>query len=302
MKRVKLSMVVAVALSFAACSTPQRESVELYSEGFKFCEGTTSYDGKILVTNFGCEAFEPLNQHDMGYVLSIEGGEVSTFIECDSTLSAHKGLYVVGDYILIADVGKVVSYNLADREQSPQIIPFAEGELFVNDIVAFGDKVLVSVTNSGNIYSLDIAALSEQEPQTPQLVGNVAGANGLVSYGDKVYIASYNPQRNPSEENVIYVATLQDGALEVTPLVDDMQYGQYDGIAISEDGERLLVSSWVSENKETPAIWSISIPTGQMEEFVIEGVDLTGPADITISDGRVWIPELVDSKLYGIAL
>ena len=63
---------------------------------------------------------------------------------------------VKDDCLFVADVGCVVVYNMKQPEQRPVKIAFPEGELFVNDIVALGDFLLVSVTNTGHLYSIDV--------------------------------------------------------------------------------------------------------------------------------------------------
>ncbi|MFR9649886.1 MAG: hypothetical protein SNJ33_06525 [Rikenellaceae bacterium] len=301
MKSVKGLIFGAVVLAAMACSSGDNQNFVSYSDGFKFCEGTTSYGDKILVTNFGTDEFNPLNSDGKGYVLSVEAGEVSTFIPNDGYLSAPKGLYVAGDNLFVADVNKVVIYNLAQNGSEPKVVAFPEEDIFVNDIAAYQDRVLISVTNTGNIYSLpsnDFESISEQSLVK---VGCVPGANGIVVSDDKIYVASYNAAREPSEENVIYQATLEGDALEASPLFESMLYGQYDGIALSCDGESLLVSSWVSQTKDSPAIWSISLTSGEVELLEM-GFELAGPADITVVNGRLWIPELTSSILYSVEL
>ncbi len=298
MKSVKGLIYGATVLAAMACSGSEAPKIESYSEGLKFCEGTTSYGDKILVTNFGTDEFAPLNSEGRGYVMAIEAGEISTFIPNDGLLSAPKGLYVAGDYLFVADLNKVVIYNLANSEEAATVIQFPEEDIFVNDIVAYNDKVLITVTNTGNVYSLPSEGFSADSLVK---VGNVAGANGITVQGDDIYIASYAVSREPSSENVIYQASLVGDSLEAKPLFENLPYGLYDGIALSCDGKSLLISAWVSQTKDSPAIWAISLESAEVTEVDL-GVELLGPADITVVNGRLWIPELTSSKVYGIKL
>ncbi len=301
MKLVTYLFSAAFMLSLVACSSSKSHNVEVFSADLKFCEGTTSYGDKILVTNFGSSQLNPLNSEQQGYVMMLGEGGMETFIESDGFLSAPKGMCVVDNYLLIADVNRVVVYNMSDLGSEPQVVQFPDGELFVNDIALYGNMVLVSVTNTGSIYSIDGSDLASAAAQTPAKVGSVPGANGLVVSGEKIYVASYDPADNPSSENIIYVATYGHAGLEVRPLFADMPYGQYDGVALSSDGASLITTTWCSSTKEAAAVWIIDLESGAIEEL-LPNIEFKGPADITVSGDYLYIPELVDSKLYRVEL
>lgn len=69
----------------------------------------------------------------------------------------------------------MVVYNLDTLSHAPQVVPFPEGELFVNDMALAGDTLYVTVTNTGNIYSLDVSAPSKLDPQAAYAVYECAG-------------------------------------------------------------------------------------------------------------------------------
>ena len=95
-------------------------------------------------------------------------------------------------------------YNLAAPNEKPKIVPFPEGELFVNDMALHGNTLYVTVTNTGSIYALNVARPSQLDTAGLKPYVTVPGANGIVIRGDTMYIASYPPDGVTTQDNVIY--------------------------------------------------------------------------------------------------
>ena len=69
--------------------------------------------------------------------------------------------------------------------------------------------------------------------------------------------------------------------------------GQYDGIAFSSDGRTLYVTNW------TPAgLTAIDLATLETSPVAcpVEPA-LAGPADISVADGQIYIPDLPNSRV-----
>lgn len=146
-KRIFLA---AVAVAAVACSSAEKTpTTPVLTDKIVFCEATLPLDGKLLVGSFGSDEFNPLNTEGKGYILEFTDTVSRVLIPADGTLSAPKGLLVKDDYLFIADVGKMAVYNLAAPNEKPKIVPFPEGELFVNDMALHGNTLYVTVTNTG---------------------------------------------------------------------------------------------------------------------------------------------------------
>lgn len=293
---------IAATLFFSlTCVSAQDETKLLpnvYEQGFKYCEGTVAYKNMILVSNFGTSTFNPLNTEGKGYIMAINGAKIKPFIPSDGNLSAPKGMAVYDSHLFIADVGKVVVYNLHRLKDKPQIIKLADDDLFVNDIVVVGKMMLVSVTNTGRLYGLNIAEIDMLSYRKPMLLGDVPGPNGLAVYENNLYIASYNPQEKPTAENVIYVADISRPNDPLKKLITTLPAGQYDGIAMSADGNKLYMTSWTNTQEKQPAIWVYNMDGKTGVRALDFGVSFQGPADITLKDNALWIPDLLASKVY----
>ena len=197
-------------------------------------------------------------------------------------------MYLRGSHLFICDVNKIVVYNLAAKGEAPQVIALPEGEVFVNDLAAEGDTLYASVTNTGHIFRLDIS--DPAHVGTPELWLSIPGPNGLVIRDGAMYVATYSPDGEAKSDNVIYrIGDLSNPVAE--PFVNVP--GQYDGIAFSTDGKSLYVTNWAPAgvsriDLQTRTVTPVELPLEQ---------PLVGPADMTVADGVVYIPDLPNSRV-----
>ncbi len=288
MKRTIVLSVVPLLLSLLAvgCS---RDKV--LTEGLRYCESVLAYDGGLLIANFGSDELNPLNSEGKGYILYYDGSGMRTFIPADGTLSAPKGMNVTGGWLTVADVNKLVAFSLRDRSAEPVVIPMPEGEVFVNHIVTVDDMLLVSVTNTGNIYALDIDSVTGPDAASLELYTNVPGANGMLFDRGTLYVASYSPEGVPTGQNVIY--RIADMANPVAEPVSS-RTGQYDGLAMY--GGKLYFTDWTDG-----FVGCMDVATGDIVR-VETAAPLAGPAEIDVWDGRLCVPDLAGSAVHLIGL
>lgn len=284
----------AAILMLAACGQQVTKApVTTVGEGLRFCESTYPYEGGVLIANFGTEELNPLNGEGKGYIVRYKAGEApQVVIPADGNLSAPKGMFLRDGRLFVCDVNKVVVYDLNQPGTAPQVVSFPEGELFVNDLAADGDVLYASVTNTGRIFRLDISDPAVVGTPEPWL--EIPGPNGLVIRDGAMYVASYPADGQTTDAHVIYrIADLSNPVAE--PFV--ALPGQYDGIAFSGDGKSLYVTNW------SPAGLSrIDLATRAVEPVAIElEQPLVGPADMTVADGVVYVPDLPNSRVVVFA-
>lgn len=298
MKRILITITFALCAVLVSAQAPS--AVHSFTGGLRYNEGLAVYKQSVLVSNFGCAEFNPLNTEGKGYITAITGNDNKMFIAPDGFLSAPKGMAIHQHHLFIADVNKVVVYNLRKLRDRPRVIQFPEGEMFVNDIAVMGDIVLVTVTNTGNIFGIDASNIDVLGK--PNIIGRVPGANGIIVNGGRIYCASYNAGGTPSEENVIYYADIATSASEVVikPLIKGLKPGQYDGLALTANGATLYFSSWTGENGGV--IYSYALNGETPVRKIDFGVEFGGPADICIFGGMIYIPDLPKSTLYRFSL
>lgn len=282
MKCLLIIMFVSVC-GFVSAQT----DLSVVNDGLRFCESTLPYNNGILIANFGTEELNPLNNEGKGYIMYYKDGKSDTFIAADGNLSAPKGMLVQGDRLFVCDVNKIVVYNTVDKSSKPEIIRLPEGHLFVNDLVADGKYLYASVTNSDRIFRIDI---SRNKNYTPEEWLEVPGPNGLLINNGIMYVASYPADGKTTGKNVIYkIDDIANPKLE--KFVDIA--GQYDGIATSTDGDYIYITNWtpaslskirLSDRSVTPVNISLDNP-------------LIGPADISVKEGYIYIPDLPNSRV-----
>lgn len=289
---------VVILVMVAGCQNKKREDTTniapvIVTGNLRFNESTYPYNEGILIANFGTEQLNPLNEEGKGYIAYRKEGRTDILIPADGSLSAPKGMFVKDGYLFVCDVNKVVVYNLNALTETPQTIRFPEGDLFVNDLAVSGNTLYVSVTNTGRIYSMDISNPAAMEQVVPAKWVDIAGPNGLVIDDGIMYIASYPADGKTTAANVVYkIADLGNPVPEKFITTS----GQYDGIALSADKKTMYVTNWAPAG-----IHCIDMETRVMTSLAI-GEEVAGPADITVVDGEMYIPDLPNSRLICIPL
>lgn len=278
-----------LTLSLALLSaTAFSQSVKIENKGIRFCESTYPYNNGILVANFGTEALNPLNTEGKGYILFVKDGKSEVVVPADGNLSAPKGMFLRDGYLYICDVNKVVVYNISKKGTKPVTIQFPEGNLFVNDLVADKNYLYASVTNTDKIFRIDIS--NPAAPGKPQEWATVAGPNGLLMIDGEMYVASYPADGVTKDVNVVYrIKNLSNPSPEKFIEVS----GQYDGIALSKDRKSIYLTNW------TPAqISRLNLSDKSLVPLELNLQEpLIGPADITVANGKIYIPDLPNSRV-----
>ncbi len=221
-----------VVLAMVACV---REK-DVLTRNLQICYSVCPYREGLLISNWGTDSINPLNQEGKGYIAFHKEGVTSILIPADGTLSAPKGMAVKDDYLFVADVNKVVVYNLNETSGQPQVIPFPEGNDFVSDVVIVGNVLLASVTNTSSIYALDISNLAHIDVGSLAVYAVVPGATSLCVSDYHLFIGSSTTYGEPTEFNVIYM--IDDLSNPVAQPITH-RIGQYQDLALTSDGESL---------------------------------------------------------------
>lgn len=292
-KLATIFFAITLLLSLSACNnpTPKVYEVTTINSTAKFCEGTTESNDQIYFSNFGGDNLNPLNVDGKGYIMKIVGDITEMVIAANGDLNAPKGMKIEDNYLYIADVGCVMVYNLKDTTLTPIKIELPEGNLFVNDIAIEEDMAYITVTNTGKIFQLNVSNPTSLSKEMIVEYATVPGANGVVIEDEKMYIASYPADGVTTDKNTIYMI---NGI--ASPKVETLisRPGQYDGLALSDKKDRLYFTNWVDGE-----VGYVILAT---KEVVIMDINYTfaGPADMTYEDGKLYIPDLPNSKIVVI--
>lgn len=278
-KKILSVVFAAVGLGLAACGGPPPESVEqaatptvaappaeirVAGVGFATPESVL-HDAAAdvyLVSNINGS---PLDLDDNGFISRLApDGTVSELRWIDGaaegvTLSAPKGMAIIGDTLYVADISVVRRFHRTTGEPQGEIaIP---GATFVNDLAATREGSLL-VSDTGVVFG----------PDGAQDTGSAAVY--IIDQGDVITTVATGPSLE--RPNGVLDSTARDG-LVVVPfggsavyLLDEdgqrldlavLPAGGLDGVVETDDG-RLLVSSWgggaVYEVGPTAAVRSLA--------------------------------------------
>lgn len=287
MMKKTLTLLAFTAL-LVACQENRTEendlNVTVITENLKFNEGSVPFGSTLLFSNFGSDELNPLGKDGKGYITKLVNDKTEMFIEADGNLDSPKGMAIKDGFLYIADVGKIVIYDIVEPGAAPLIVNMPEGELFVNDIAIHNNYAFVSVTNTGKIFKLDLANHSLHE------YVDIPGANGLIVEGKSMYIASYPADGVTTSNNVIYKIEDLDAPV-VSRFID--RAGQYDGLALAKS--RLYFTSWVDGE-----VGYIDLETKKVTLFNLSNQKIGGPADISILGNTLYIPDLPHSRVLKI--
>lgn len=221
-----------VVLAMVACV---REK-DVLTRNLQICYSVCPYHDGLLITNWGTDSINPLNSEGKGYIAFHKEGITSILIPANGTLSAPKGVAVKDDYLFVADVNKVVVYNLNETSDQPQVIVFPEGNDFVSDLAIIGNVLLAAVTNTSSIYALDISNPAQIDVGSLAIYAVVPGATSLCVSDYHLFIGSSTTYGEPTEFNVIYMI---DDLSNPVPQAITHRIGQYQDLALTPDGESL---------------------------------------------------------------
>lgn len=265
----------------AACGSSTTAVTPPHSvDGFASPESVLLVGDRRFVSNMG-PALDPLAKDGDGFISELDAAGQMVSARAFAGLNAPKGMASIGSVLYVADIDRVVGFDLASRD----VVFTAEGGELLNDLAVTNDHALVVTdTLRGTVERLDLAT-----KERTTIATNIAGANGIVVDGDTIYVCSLGTALAGGSEPGDVVRLDADGSRHVLA-----PHGLFDGIAL--DHGALLVSSWVA----------ISPPTaGRMLRIADDVTELPlpeamhGPADFAIDHARhqLWIPRSLDQRV-----
>lgn len=269
----------------------------VYDQGFVHPYGMVAYKNMILVSNYGFDALSGEFIHGKGYICAIQGGLVKPFIRADGHLTAPKGMAIYENFLFIADLNKIVVYNLKKIVNPPIEINFPATETMLSDIVVVGSMLLVSVNDTGKIFGIDLRNFPSVDQSGAILLAEVPGANNMALYGTNLYVNSF--QEEIRDSSLVYVGNLtsrdSDG---FKPLSKDLSPGQYLGITTSEEKALLFISTLKTDEIYRPMLYVCPLDGSQSLRVLDIGFELSSPTSILMHGTNLWVLDHLQSKVF----
>jgi len=203
------------------------------------------------------------------------------------TLHAPKGMALVGDTLVVADIDAVRMFNARTGAPVGSVSFAGMKASFLNDVVVGGDGAIY-VTDTGIRFS----PKGEMSHPGPDRVFKVTGRAGSVAIADSA-LSAPNGIAWDQANNRFIIGTFSGKALLAwtpgsapTKLADGP--GQYDGVEVLPDG-RVLTTSWTDS--------SVYAVRGSTMTKLVSGVN--SPADIGVnpSKGVLVVPMLAENRV-----
>jgi sugar lactone lactonase YvrE len=204
------------------------------------------------------------------------------------TLNAPKGMVIVGDTLVVADVDAVRMFNRRTGAPVASVNLAPMRANFLNDVAVGGDGALY-VTDTGIRFS----ASGEMSSPGPSRIFKITGRTPSVAVADSV-LAGPNGIAWDAANGRFVVGSFAGSALltwapgggQPAPLMQGA--GQFDGVEVLQDG-RVLVSSWADS--------SVSAVRNGTATKIVTGV--AAPADIGVNAraGVLAVPLFNDNRV-----
>lgn len=282
----------AFALVLAACAESNSPPVLETTPGFAHPESVVGAGKRRFVSNIGKELAPDAKDGD-GFISELDerGGlvELVAFPKGGPPLHAPKGLAVASGTLFVADVDRVVGFDLVSRQRTFEAELPAAAKVLANDLAAESDEaLLVTDTFAGTVYRL---RLGDRSFET--LATGIGGANGVAV--DKArgvaWVAGIGPEFGGGD---LFEVPLEGGPAKKVEGVS----GLLDGVAVLSDGS-VVVSDWVTIGEPQDGVFIVYPTAGKAKRTVTLPGGFHGPADFfyDAASETLWVPRTLDGSV-----
>lgn len=251
--------------------------------GFSMPESVTSTGKRFFVSNQGQDVF---SKDGDGFISEISGdGKLVElkFAPLKGVLNAPKGMTIADDVLYVADLDRVVGFDINTRKTVFEIL-IPETQV-LNDICRLDDGFIgVTETVSGNIYKINTKTKSFE------IIGNIPTVNGIAYNRNTNLLVVCSNGKNYGEGGIF----IKKGSNPFEEL-SGIPQGFFDGIEFLDD-DNLLISDWVTlPTTGFGKLWTYNLHSHQAAfTFTEESL-----ANIFYDQatGKIWMPQMFQNKV-----
>jgi DNA-binding beta-propeller fold protein YncE len=281
---MKINAIIATA--FAILTGMQSSYSQQTIPGFEAPESVIKSGDKLFVSNIGGATADPMALDSNGFIseLSTDGKLIKRKFQ-KGILNGPKGLAIVKDVVYVADINRVVGFNMHSGEQVFEVDIPAK---MLNDLCTVDNNHLcVSETVSGRVLLIDLTNKSIR------FLGTITGANG-VTYDEKsgkLYAVGMGANMSGGK---MFQKDMKSTDTLFTELPASPT-GIFDGLEMF-DNNHLIASDWISFTSKTGRLIVYDLDNHTTQIYQVDA----GPADITYdrSSHMVYIPQMMKNSLY----
>lgn len=274
-----------LAICIAGAATAQTPDGVKVIEGFAAPESVLIGPEERYVSNIGTGS-DPMGKDGDGFISVLDADGRVTEMKAFTGLDAPKGMALSGNTLYVADVDRVVGFDVTTREQVSVAQMECAGPCLLNDMDVGEDQLLVTETLHGTLHGLD--------PSTGTftvLADGIGGANGVTwdADNDRAIIVAFGAELAGGQ-----VSTWSPS--EGHQAIPNSPTGLFDGVALLPDG-RVVISQWMAMEPEPGATLTVDLATGE-HETIDFGIPIISPADHGLDDaGKLWIPAMMSGTV-----
>ena len=241
-------------------------------------------ENTFLVSDIGKTLYSTKRDSDgVIYVCDIHAINTKNRLNKTSKLNAPKGMAIKGNTVYVADVDRVVLFNLENGSKTDEI-DFGDSTLSLNDVFFLDEHtLLVSVINKHKLFALNISS----KEILNLLDKDVEGANGLCKNETKMYVCGFSSKEK--NKGSVYEYDL----ISNTMCVFQKDLGHLDGIRLY--GNKLIVSDWGGDYNHGK-LWEISL-TSREAKVLYENPILKSPSGFDLKGNTLIVPCLDSGEI-----
>lgn len=290
MRRTTSAFLILLATALAGSPALAAAETRVVS-GFSHPESVLIDGNRRFVSNVGAK-LDPLGHDGDGFIseLDADGRIVAlhAFPSDGGKLDAPKGMAVLGGTLYVADIDRVVGFDLTTRRQVFEAKVPAGGPTLLNDVAATQDALVVSDTLRSVVWRVDV-----HSGAFATIADGIPGANGIVrdAAGKRLLVVGLGAKFDGGD-----LFEIPDGG--AARRIAKGPHGILDGLALLPDG-RMVISDWRSIDPPTAGAVTLHAADGTLTKTLDFGRAIRGPADfaVDVAKGEIWIPAMVDETV-----
>lgn len=251
--------------------------------GFSMPESITSNGKRFFVSNQGQDF---INKDADGFISEISAdGKIlnQKFLPLKGVLNAPKGMTIVNNVLFVADLERVVGFNIDNRKTVFELV--IDGAKLLNDICQLENGfIAVTETVSGNIYKINI------DKKSFEIIGNIPTINGVAYNQNTKQLLVCSNGENYGDGSV-YLKTENSEFQELPNIAN----GFFDGIEWM-DNDHILISDWVTfPVNGSGKLWIYDLKNQQSEFNITE----ESIADIfyDVKTSSIYMPQMLHNRI-----
>ena len=286
---LKYGLIILISALYISGLNAQSFTLVKEVSGFENPESAVSDGTDIYVSNLGKD-LKPSQRDGDGYISRLKKDGTVLEMKYITGLNAPKGMVFIGKNLYVADVDKVLGFELATKKKIFEL-PINDRVLFLNDIVVRDNTTLyVSGTDVNKIYEIKLGATPTYKALA--LANITPGPNGLWfdRPSSKLYVVGMGAD---NKSNGRFGCVNLAGA---TPTYEELSTtnGVYDGVCLS--GGELYFTNWVTMGQNVGVLQSFNLTSKQTTNLVTE--KFGGPADFSVAGtGELFLPRMTENKV-----